>query len=243
MSVVQKKPLSQEEFVYKISHDTKQHVNQILTISELLLERSKNLNDDEKRYLDMIREAGREMKAVIDGLTREAAQPVTNGNGHAATTSAAATQTTQKTPASGSESGKKVMLVVEDDEDDYMLLKEIFEEGSKQVTLQWAKDGEEAIRFLSEHGALDSASHPVLVLLDLNMPKVDGLEVLKQIRANKEWSHMPVAIFTNSMNQKEALEAYRSGANAFIRKPSGYKDLQYFVKSFQRYWFEYSTLV
>lgn len=138
---------------------------------------------------------------------------------------------------------KKTILFVDDDEDDFLLLRDTFKERHQDVELQWAKDGEEAIDYLQQRGRFRGMARPFLILLDLNMPKLSGQEVLKAIRGNEDLRHIPVVVLTNSMSKSEAIEAYRSGVTSFIRKPSGYKELLEFVDVFSKYWFEYSTLV
>jgi CheY-like chemotaxis protein len=84
---------------------------------------------------------------------------------------------------------------------------------------------------------------PAVILLDLNMPKLSGDEVLKMIRNNDELRHIPVVVLSNSMNKKDAIKIYGLGGNSFIRKPAGYKELREFVQTFSKYWLEYSTVV
>ena len=134
---------------------------------------------------------------------------------------------------------KKIVLFIDDDEDDFLLMRDLMKECRPEIDLQWARDGEEGLARLNENGP---NRMPLLIFLDLNMPKLNGREVLKQIRANDGLKHIPVVVLTNSMNKKEALEAYRLGVNSFIRKPSGYKELRDFVTLFGKYWFDYSTL-
>ena len=99
-----------------------------------------------------------------------------------------------------------------------------------------AADGETALE-------LTLKLRPRIALLDIDMPKLNGLEVLRQIRSNDEIRAIPVTILSNSMNTAEALEAYRLGANSFVRKPAGYKEIREFVQVYSKYWLEYSTLV
>ena len=138
---------------------------------------------------------------------------------------------------------KKTILFVDDDEDDFMLFGDIFKECRPDIELQWAKDGEEALERLMRRGPFLGAARPYLILLDLNMPKLSGQEVLKNIRADKDLQCIPVVVLTNSMNKDEAEQAYRAGVTCFVRKPSGYKELRGFVEVFCKYWFNYSTLI
>ena len=137
---------------------------------------------------------------------------------------------------------KQTILFVDDDEDDFLLLKDIFKECFPPAELVWAKDGEEALDRLMHRGVFRGMSKPALVLLDLNMPKLNGQQVLKTMRNDQDLQCMPVVVLTNSMNKDEAEQAYRSGVSSFMRKPSGYKELREFVNVFCKYWFEYSTL-
>lgn len=138
------------------------------------------------------------------------------------------------------EQKKKIILFVDDDEDDYLLLRDMFRECREDIDLAWAKDGEDALlRLTSQNGS----PKPFLILLDLNMPKLSGHEVLRQIRSQDYLKHIPIVVLTNSINKEEARQAYRMGVNSFIRKPSGYKELREFVTTFSKYWFEYSMLL
>ena len=136
------------------------------------------------------------------------------------------------------DSQKKIILFIDDDEDDFLLLRDIFEECRDDIDLQWVKDSEQAIDRLTRSGA----DRPSFILLDLNMPKLNGHEVLAQIRQRDALRDVPVAVLTNSINRNEVQEAYRLGVNSFLRKPSGYTELREFAKTFCRYWFDYSTL-
>lgn len=133
------------------------------------------------------------------------------------------------------------MLIVEDDEDDYLLLQDAFESAGVRVRLKWAKDGEEAIACLKDSQKTE-ASLPLLIILDLNMPKVDGRQVLKEVRSSSEYRHIPVIILTNSHSQQDAKSAYAMGANSFVRKPAGFHELEEFVRVFCKYWFFHSKL-
>ena len=131
-----------------------------------------------------------------------------------------------------------LVLIVEDDTDDYALAKEALKECCPGIDLVWAKDGEEALGYLSDK----NNPQPSVIFLDLNMPKIDGWECLKEIRTSERLKHIPIVILTNSNNPADVVRAYRSGANNFVRKPSNYKELVRFLHTFRMYWFEYSML-
>ena len=133
---------------------------------------------------------------------------------------------------------KKQIFFIDDDEDDFLLLHDVFGENREDVELRWIKDSEQALEQLMR---ADSPP-PSLILLDLNMPKLSGREVLRQIRNQQSLKHIPVVVLTNSINKAESVEAFRLGVNSFLRKPSGYKELAEFVRIFCRYWFDHSTI-
>jgi CheY-like chemotaxis protein len=138
---------------------------------------------------------------------------------------------------------KKIILLVDDDEDDFILIRDIFKESHPDVHLEWMKDGEEALTYLEGAPGVPEKPRPSLILLDLNMPKLNGREVLNRIRSRESISHVPVVVFSNSMDKSEVLDVYRLGVNSFVRKPAGYKELRDFADVFYRYWFQYSTLI
>ncbi|MBI4549986.1 MAG: response regulator [Candidatus Omnitrophica bacterium] len=137
---------------------------------------------------------------------------------------------------------RKKILVVDDDEDDYSLMSDAFKEScASEVELDWKKDGAEALEYFFNQ--TDGAVLPAIVLLDLNMPKVDGREVLKRLRSAVRFQHVPVVVFTNSADRRDILESYRMGANSYVRKPSGYGELVRFARAFCAYWFKYSSFI
>ncbi len=138
---------------------------------------------------------------------------------------------------------KKIILFIDDDEDDFLILRGIFKEFSSDIELQWVRDGEEAINYLTQQGNFKDAEKPLLILLDLNMPKLNGEEVLRQIRNHESLRYIPVVVLSNSMNKKDVMTAYELGGNSFIRKPAGYKELREMAQTLSKYWFEHSTLI
>ncbi len=137
----------------------------------------------------------------------------------------------------------KLILVTEDDEDDYILLRDAFQEHHPDIQLAWTRDGEETLAYLARVADDPAQSLPFIIILDLNMPKVDGREVLREIRATERLKHIPVVVFTNSGNWRDAMDAYRLGVNSFVRKPAGYREQVEFVQCFYKYWFHFSKLV
>jgi DNA-binding response OmpR family regulator len=112
---------------------------------------------------------------------------------------------------------------VEDNPADAMLVQEALKEHHVRAEFVVLGDGEKAIRFIEEFDAT-TGSYPKLVILDLNLPKRNGKDVLRRIRQNAEWNHVPVVILTSSNTPADREETVRLGANEYIRKPSHLED-------------------
>jgi two-component system, chemotaxis family, response regulator Rcp1 len=129
------------------------------------------------------------------------------------------------------------ILLVEDSLADIRLTQEVFKEGKIQNELHSVKDGEEAMEFLRRRGRYADAPRPDLVLLDLNLPKKDGKEVLKEIKSDQELASIPVIVLTTSKAEEDIHRTYDLHANCFITKPF---DLDKFIavaKSIEDFWF------
>ncbi len=128
-----------------------------------------------------------------------------------------------------SERGEAItVLMCDDDADERMLVKEVWEESRLVNELRFVEDGEELLDYLCHRGKYaepTSSPHPGLILLDLNMPRKDGCEALKDIKADPELSGIPVVIMTTSKEQEDVLRTRTLGANAFVRKPVTSKSL------------------
>jgi CheY-like chemotaxis protein len=111
------------------------------------------------------------------------------------------------------------VLLVEDDPGDEMMTREAFEENKIGNRLHVARDGEQALDFLYRRGEHADAPKVDLVLLDLNLPKYDGRQILEQIRSDPELTHTPVVILTTSSSEEDILRSYKLHANAFVTKP------------------------
>lgn len=129
------------------------------------------------------------------------------------------------------------ILVVEDDEDDFLLLRDALKQYGGDVQVDWAENGEAALTRLSSGAEL-----PHLILLDLNMPRKDGREALREIRADEALRHLPIVVLTNSSMQEDVVATYRYGGNTFIRKPANYAELVSLVSKILEYWFELAKL-
>lgn len=125
------------------------------------------------------------------------------------------------------------ILLVEDDADDVELTKRAFAQSRVTNEIEVARDGSVALdRLLGP----DAGPLPALVLLDLNLPRVDGLEVLERLRADERTRFLPVVILTSSGEERDLVEGYRLGANSYVRKPIDYAAFQDLVRQIGTYW-------
>lgn len=134
---------------------------------------------------------------------------------------------------------KKTILLVEDNQDDIELAIRAFKKNNIANNIDVVKDGEEALDYLFQKGRyshLTDEDYPVLVLLDLKLPKVGGLDVLKKIRENKNTSLTPVVILTSSREEKDLISGYKIGANSYIRKPVDFNQFTEAIKQLGLYW-------
>ncbi|MCG7527069.1 response regulator [Streptomyces sp. OfavH-34-F] len=118
------------------------------------------------------------------------------------------------------------VLLVEDDPGDELMTREAFEDNKIRNTLHVVRDGEEALDFLYRRGSHTAAPRPDLILLDLNLPKYDGRQVLEQIKQDPELALIPVVVLTTSSAEEDILRSYKLHANAYVTKPV---DLDQFI--------------
>ena len=117
------------------------------------------------------------------------------------------------------------VLLVEDDPGDVVLIREAFEDNKVHNTLHVVSDGVEAMAFLRNEGEHAAAPRPDLVLLDLNLPRMDGREVLAEVKADPDLRTIPVVVLTTSEAEEDVLRSYDLHANAYVTKPFSTKDL------------------
>ncbi|MBI4317963.1 MAG: response regulator [Chloroflexi bacterium] len=133
----------------------------------------------------------------------------------------------------------KVILLVEDDPADEALTTRALEHNNVGNELVVARDGAEALDYLFGTGMYagrDVRDLPQVVLLDLKLPKLDGIEVLRQVRADKRTSLLPVVILTTSDEEDDMVRAYQLGANSYVRKPVNFNDFMNVIKQLGLYW-------
>lgn len=132
-----------------------------------------------------------------------------------------------------------IILLVEDDPNDILLMQRAFTKARLANPLQVVTDGEEAINYLSGEGKYaDRDQHPIplMILLDLKMPKRNGFEVLEWLRDHKELAHIPVVVLTASDQQPDIEKAYSLGARSYLTKPGRLEDLVQLMMRLQGYW-------
>ena len=129
------------------------------------------------------------------------------------------------------------ILLVEDNPGDARLTREALAQSKIKNNLSYARDGEEAIAFLRRLPPFSDAPTPDLVLLDLNLPRRDGREVLEDIKKDPNLRHIPVVILTSSQAEEDILRSYRLHANCFITKPVDFEQLTKVVHGIEQFWF------
>jgi chemotaxis family two-component system response regulator Rcp1 len=128
------------------------------------------------------------------------------------------------------------IMLVEDSPGDVRLIVEAFRENKLRNNLDVVEDGVEALAFLHREGKYAEAPRPDLILLDLNLPKKDGREVLAEIKADETFRRIPVVILTTSKAEEDILKAYDLNANCYITKPVGLDQFIKVVKSIKEFW-------
>jgi two-component system response regulator len=134
---------------------------------------------------------------------------------------------------------RKVILLVEDNPDDVELTLRALKKNNIVNDVVVARDGTEALDYLFGTGAYqgrDKSTMPQVILLDLKLPKVDGLEALKRIRSNERTRLVPVVILTSSKEDKDLINGYKLGANSYIRKPVDFEKFTEAIKQLGLYW-------
>lgn len=129
------------------------------------------------------------------------------------------------------------VLLVEDNPGDVRLTREALREGKVQNNLNVAQDGVEALAYLRREGAYADVPRPDVILLDLNLPRKDGREVLKELKADPNLMNIPVVVLTSSQAEQDILRAYQLHANCYITKPVDLEQFIHVVQSIENFWF------
>jgi CheY-like chemotaxis protein len=133
------------------------------------------------------------------------------------------------------------ILMADDDEEDRMLAADALFEAKLANEFKTVEDGEQLLQYLRNEGRFSDPREfprPGLILLDLNMPKVDGREALAQIRADEALRDIPVVIMTTSQAEEDVVRSYSTGANSYITKPVSFEGLVRVMQTLEQYWFE-----
>ncbi|BBO16111.1 two-component system response regulator [Candidatus Brocadia pituitae] len=133
------------------------------------------------------------------------------------------------------------ILIAEDDPDDRLIIKDAFEEAGVRQVIHYVEDGQELMDYLCLRGKYswpNHASRPGIILLDLNMPKKNGQEALREIKSDPNLKRIPVVVMTTSKRVEDIGLLYDLGANSYIQKPTDFASFVMIVKTVSRYWFE-----
>jgi len=134
------------------------------------------------------------------------------------------------------------VLLVEDNPADADLTRETLASSRLRPTIEVVSDGAAAVDYLMQRGEYASAARPDLVILDLNLPKLDGRDVLTEVRRSAELKSLPVVVLTSSEAERDIVQSYESGANCYVTKPVGLKEFQGIVRSIDEFWFSVARL-
>ena len=134
------------------------------------------------------------------------------------------------------------VMLIEDDPGDVVITREALAESKLMNTLHVATDGEQALRFLHREGEHSEARKPGLILLDLNLPRVDGHEVLRQIKADPELRRIPVVVLTTSQAEEDIVRSYDLHANAYVSKPVDFDRFLEVVRQIDSFYISVVTL-
>ncbi|MBI5203115.1 MAG: response regulator [Elusimicrobia bacterium] len=137
---------------------------------------------------------------------------------------------------------RRDVLLVEDDPDDVALLSEAVAAGRGLVSLKVVGDGRAALEYLRGEGRYADAARPALVRLDWRLPALSGAEVLREIRRSPELALLPVLVLTTSASEQDVAEAYRLGANCFLTKPTGLREIAALARAFEDFWLAHAVL-
>ena len=134
------------------------------------------------------------------------------------------------------------MLMIEDNPDDVELTIEALKDTQARINVSAAGNGVEAMEFLRRQGRFADAPRPDLILLDLNLPRRDGREVLRDIKTDPQLRHIPVMILTTSSDEDDVLNAYRSYVNCYITKPVDFDQYMEVIQAIELFWLRITRL-
>ena len=127
------------------------------------------------------------------------------------------------------------VLLIEDDLADILITREAFEHHKIHNTLRVARDGQEGLDYLYQRGPHQGVGRPDLILLDLNLPKYDGHQLLEKIKSDPDLCHIPVIVLTTSAAEEDILRSYRLHANAYVTKPVGFEQFMTVIRQIDEF--------
>jgi CheY-like chemotaxis protein len=128
------------------------------------------------------------------------------------------------------------VLLIEDDPGDIVITREAFKNHKIRNNLRVARDGQEGLDYLYQRGVHQGAPRPDLILLDLNLPKYDGHQLLEKIKSDPEMCHIPVIVLTTSAAEEDILRSYRLHANAYVTKPVGFEQFMHVIREIDEFY-------
>lgn len=128
------------------------------------------------------------------------------------------------------------ILLVEDNEGDIVLTLEAFNDVKLKNSIHVVRDGEEALQYLHQQGPYSDATLPDIILLDINLPKMDGKEVLAYIKSHDQFKSIPIVMLTTSSSEKDISDSYASYANCYITKPVDFEKFIQVIRSIEEFW-------
>ena len=134
------------------------------------------------------------------------------------------------------------ILIAEDNPTDVMIMREAMDSAKFKIDLHVVVDGVQALQFLRRMGAYKDSPRPDLILLDLNMPRKNGHEVLAEIKVDPEFKNIPVVMLTTSQAEDDLARAYANHVNCYIRKPVDFESFVEVVRGIEQFWFTIVTL-
>ncbi len=134
------------------------------------------------------------------------------------------------------------ILLVEDNEGDIVLTQEVFKSTGLSHPISIARDGEEALDFLYRRNKHSEAQRPDLILMDINIPKINGKEIVSIIKKDNDLKIIPVIMLTTSSSHSDVMDSYKNHANCFITKPMNYNEFSIAVEEIKKFWFSLATV-
>ena len=134
------------------------------------------------------------------------------------------------------------ILLVEDNEDDYEAAYRSLKKNHLMNSIRWCKTGQEALDYIFHNASTDDQGYPDLILLDLNLPGIDGRQVLQRVKQAPETRRIPIVVLTTSKDQRDIDDCYALGASTYIHKPVDFNGLTAAIRTMKDYWFGVAIL-